>query len=199
MTANIPFDELWQCFRRGDHRAFEAIYRQYAPILIDYGTRISGNSEAVEDGLQDLFIELWTSRERLSPTTSIKAYLFKALRYKLMRMGNTPYEQLRQPIDEVIYKIRSSSCEDILIEMEVQSAQMQQLRETLKALPERQREAIMLRYYHNFSNEEMAGIMNITYNAACKHVYAAIRTLKENLKPIAVSVFLILTKYFFSF
>jgi RNA polymerase sigma factor (sigma-70 family) len=187
-------DQLWENFRQGDKSAFETIYRQQAARLISYGSKITRDLAIVEDCIQDLFIELWKGRENLSCTSSVKFYLFKALRYKIQRTISKRSNIVNQPIENLFYTIKNSSAEDTLIEMEVQSEQMRHLRETLEKLPERQREAVILRYYHNFSNEEIAGIMGVNYHSACKNVYAGIQKLKENLKMAVMSVSVIALK-----
>lgn len=179
-------DILWNSFRDGDHRSFELIYKQHAARLLEYGCKLSGNRLLAEDTLQELFIELWHSRQNLGSTDNIRAYLFKAIRYKLMRASSR--RPLYEQIEESDHKFSIVSSEDVIITLELQSEQMRHLRETLANLPERQREAVMLRYYHNFSNEEIAEIMGINYHSACKNLYFAIQKLKENLKMAVVSV-----------
>lgn len=182
MELNTSDLHLWNKFRQGDRESFERIYRAHASAMLSYGSHITRDEAIVEDCLQDLFVELWNSRAHLSTTSCVKAYLFRAMRYKLLRVLGRQREVALESVQKLLYRFQSTSYEEMLIEMEVQSEQMRHLRETLALLPDRQREAVSLRYFHNFSNEEMAGIMGIGYHAACKHLYAALQKLKENLK-----------------
>lgn len=181
-------DERWEAFKKGDRLAFEEIYRRYSAVLLDYGSNISQDKSLVEDSVQDLFIELWRSRKTISSTTSIKFYLFKALRFKIYRNRDHGKFQWTESIDNHLFKFRSSNQEQNMIELEVQSEQMRHLREILENLPGRQIEAINLRYFHNFSNEEIATIMGINYLSACKLIYAGIKHLKENLRMSVMSI-----------
>ena len=188
MKCNLPKDELWEAFKKCDKSAFEQIYRTHAPLLLNYGSKISRSLSLVEDSIQDLFVELWKSRSRLSSTTSVKFYLFKALRFKIYRNQDLMQVDTTEPVEDHLYMFKSSSHEDVYIELEIQSEQMKHLRDTLDKLPARQREAINLRYFHNFSNEEIATIMGINYQSACKFIYAGLGNLKENLKMSVMSV-----------
>lgn len=188
MKNNASKDKLWEAFKEGDKSAFEEIYREHTPRLLNYGSKISRNQSLVEDSIQDLFVELWKSRKNLSSTSSIKFYLFKALRFKIYRNQEESQLNTAEPLEDYLYMFKSSSQEDAFIEMEVQSEQMKHLRETLDKLPARQREAINLRYFHNFSNEEIATIMGINYQSACKFIYAGLGNLKENLKMSVMSI-----------
>lgn len=182
MDVNTTDKQLWESFKLGDRAAFEVIYRAHADALLAYGAHVARNEDVAEDCLQDLFVELWNSRENLGSTSCVKAYLFRALRYKILRTLSTDRYVPLKAEEKLIYQIQSHSCEDILIELEVQSEQMRHLRETLRLLPDRQLEAVSLRYFHNFTNEQVAAVMGISYHSACKHLYAALEKLKENLK-----------------
>lgn len=186
-------EQLWHAFKQGDRTAFESIYRTHVQDLVNYGYRVTNNRTVIEDSIHDLFVELWQRRDYLSHTTSIKFYLFKALRNKILRqvrsdelIGSLLPEDALEP---------TSSYEHALIDLEVRSEQLAHLYKMINALPERQREAINLRYYHNFSNEDVAEIMGVNYQSACKFIYTALRKLKENLR-ISVSSILVFINFF---
>src|SRR3982750_2902111 len=76
---------LWLQLKAGDREAFAAIYRLHSVPLIAYGFRLCPDRDILKDQIHELFVELWNSRENLSPTDSVKFYLFRALRNKLIR------------------------------------------------------------------------------------------------------------------
>lgn len=172
-------DRLWEAFRRGNRVAYGEIYGNHAAALLAYGSRITSDHKLVEDCLQDLFVELWKSKENLSSTTSIKFYLFKALRLKIFRYQNN---QNTEPLDDYMYVMNDPSHEENFIKLESESIQINLLKDAIEHLPLRQREAINLRYFHGFSNEEVAAIMTVNYQSACKLIYAALKKLKESLE-----------------
>lgn len=189
------YDEVWRSFKNGDKASFEKLYRLHAPSLLNYGYKISSNRVLIEDSIQDLFIELWQNRERVSETTSVKFYLFKALRYKVNRNLKLDGLLNLQDIEDHYNDLASPSHEAKLIGLEVQSLQMENLRTLISQLPKRQQEAINLRYYHNFSNEEVAQIMGVNYQSACNFIFSALKKLKLNLK-VAVSSLLLFINFF---
>ena len=179
-------DVSWEAFKGGNRKAFSDIYYQYAPLLLNYGSKIVASQSIVEDCIQDLFVELWTSRERLTSTTSIKFYLFKAIRYKIYRKLNGDRNKATETIDDYTTILKDYSDEENYIEAESQSLQILHLRDKIEKLPARQREAINLRYFHCFSNEQISQIMGVTYTSACKFIYAGLKNLKEHLKASAI-------------
>lgn len=177
-------EKLWECFKEGDKAAFAEIYDKHIYVLLNYGSKISGNTAMVEDCIQDLFIDLWQSRARISSTTSIKFYLFKALRNRIYRHDGGVLEV---ELHEGYPAMQTEPCyEEQVIQMEVESLQMRVLRKQVDELPARQKEAINLRYYHNFSNEEVARIMGVSYQSACKFIYAGLRTLIKGSKDYRI-------------
>src|SRR5690349_1563402 len=86
-------DATWQAFRKGSKEAFAKIYRDHVRELVNYGYKVTTDRRLIEDSIQDLFVEIWQSRARLSETTSVRFYLFKALRYKIIRNSNKVTEE----------------------------------------------------------------------------------------------------------
>lgn len=189
-------DNVWRSFKNGDKAAFATLYRFYAGALLNYGNKISRDRALVEDSIQDLFYELWSNRARISEPTSVKCYLFKALRYKINRNAKVNDHSYSLDIG-LLENLVSPSHESKLIRFEVESLQMENLRAIIRQLPKRQQEAINLRYYHGFSNEEVAGIMGVNYQSACNFIFSALRKLKLNLK-VSVTAILFFLKFFLS-
>ena len=188
-------DLTWKAFKKGDKKAFAAIYRNHVRSLLNYGYKVTSDRRVIEDSIQDLFLELWKNRAGLSDTTSIRFYLFRALRYKIVRNLKSSGSGLLQHLEEIHEPLVDLSHENYLIGLEVQSFQMAHLKDLIARLPRRQQEAINLRYYHNFSNEEIARIMGVNYQSACKFLYSALKTLKANLH-VSITSYLMFLSFF---
>lgn len=194
-AENLSADQTWLAFKKGSREAFEKIYRGNIRDLLNYGYKVTSDRRLIEDSIQDLFIELWKTRAGLSDTTSIRFYLFKALRYKIVRNARANSDHLLRDLESSVDEFSDGSHESYLIGLEVQSHQMANLRELIAALPRRQREAINLRYFQNFSNEEIAHIMGVNYQSACKFIYTALKNLKVNLQ-ISITSWIFLIFFF---
>src|SRR5690606_38865925 len=81
--------QAWELLKRGEARGLEYIYRVHGKVLFNFGMKLYGKQEWVEDTLQELFVDLWRDRLRLKAVTSLRSYLLKAFKYKLIRQyGN---------------------------------------------------------------------------------------------------------------
>ena len=188
MKQSAQLDALWDAFKEGNKSAFSAIYQKYGGALSNYGSRIVADPALIEDSIQDLFVDLWNRREYVGRTSSVKFYLFKALRHRILRNKRESHGVVMEPLDNYLSLFKEPSCEDESVRIQTQSEQITHLHRSLSKLPERQREAINLRYFHHFSNEEIAAIMEITYPSACKLIYAGLKTLTATLKVAAIQL-----------
>jgi RNA polymerase sigma factor (sigma-70 family) len=154
---------LWDTFRAGDEEAFKAIYNRYIGELLTYGDRVCDNRQLVKDCIQSLFLYMWERRSRLSPTDSIKFYLFRSLRNAIIQARRREFQPL--PSEEegggYPHEELEVSIEQIFIHNEIHEAQQDVIARGIKSLTPRQQEIIQLRYYHNLHTDEIANLLNI--------------------------------------
>lgn len=187
-TLSAP-NELWYAFRQGDEAAFQQLYRLYAHDLLNYGYKVTNDVPLIEDSIHDLFIELWQSRANLSETDSIKFYLFRSLRNKINKIRNRDLFVQAADLDLASrYAADDFMIENKLIEQEEIDQLHRQLRKSYALLTPRQQEALNLRYYQHFSNEEIAQIMGVNYQSACRFIYSALKTLREVVRIFSLSL-----------
>lgn len=168
---------VWEEFKNGDREAFARLYRTHIHLLITYGMRITGEQNVVKDAIQDLFMELWRSKEQLQPPRSIQAYLLKALRYKLMR--NAKVQQRYQA--ELPEEADTINIESSILLREAENLQKEQIRRAIAQLPQRQQEVINLRFFQGCSTEDVAGIMGLNYQSATNLLHRAVLHLRKFL------------------
>lgn len=191
-----PHTTLWNAFREGDRSAFKRIYELYARDLVSYGYKITANVQLIEDCIHDLFIELWQSRGNLSETDSIKFYLFRSLRNKITRVQQRDVFYQATDVGEIDTTEEDDFIENQLIKNEGHEEMLRQLREGYRMLSPRQQQAIDLRYTHHFSNEEVAHIMGVNYQSACRFIYTALKTLRETVRIFSVLIAVVMNHIF---
>jgi RNA polymerase sigma factor (sigma-70 family) len=190
--------QRWSQFKDGDREAFAAIYQQHILQLITYGFRLCADQDLLKDQIQELFVELWQSRKNLAPTRSVKFYLFKALRYKLIRLERNRYlSQQSARIALTLDNPLQEPIETSIIENESRTSRITSMREAIKTLSLRQQEAIQLRYYQGFTHDQIAELMDLNYQSVSNLLHRALSRLKEVYKiPATPLLFLGLLKIF---
>ena len=173
--------QLWEQFTLGDKAAFDTIYDRHFQSLCCYGDRICEDKGLVEDVVQDLFIYLWTRRERLGATSAIKFYLFRCLRRKLIRtLAQSKRRADRHMVlkaNDPRFQLSLQEPSGLLLEEELQG----KLEAALARLTDRQKEAIYLRFYNNLSFQEVAAIMELEVRSLYNLVGRTIKILRGEL------------------
>ena len=169
----------WSRFKNGDVNALESIYRAQVKSLINYGLKITDDLDLIKDSIQDLFIELWKSRQNLADTDQPKFYLFRALRNKLSKAISQ-----HSFVSEAEMQLSSGNLLTEYIELEIADKEQQlqnsaTLKHLVEKLPKRQQEAVFLRFYHNFSYEIIASMMNMNYQSVLNLVQRALKSLRK--------------------
>ena len=186
-----PTDQqLWSVIRYGNEQAYTRLFDRYHRTLYNYGSKLSGNSAIVEDAVQEVFIDVWRLRANLTENvTSVKFYLYRALRRRIhVATDKFPVtEELTMLPDQEIPSTYSNS-ETILIQSESNSMISRKVKEMLTQLPERQLEVITLRYFDDFSVEEIAGIMGINEKSVRNLIYKAITSFRQSPQNFLISV-----------
>ncbi|GAB3966132.1 hypothetical protein GCM10028806_06170 [Spirosoma terrae] len=181
MGATDQEDQLyWNRFRNGEEVAFSWLYQRYVRVLYSYGMKLNRDSDLVEDAIQDMFTDLWRTRSQLAEAQSVRFYLFRSLRRKIHR-SLRPDTELAQPFDEGtdLWQPTLASVEASMISDEEIALQSSRLKSWLTSLPARQYEALILRYYQDFSYAEIASIMNISEQGARNMIQKALHTLRR--------------------
>ncbi len=170
---------LWKALRSGDEKALVTLFDRFTPAMFNYGYKIAGDRELVKDAIQELLIEIWRNRERLGDTDSIKYYLFKALRRKLVRMQSRIEHRLYTTLSEGHIQESSPSPEFAMISEQVSSARRKHLEALLATLSPRQQEAMFLRYFEELSCDQIAVVMHLTRQRVYNLLHEAIEKLRS--------------------
>ena len=176
--------QLWSRFKAGDKQAFDQLIRLRYRLLFAYATRFTNNRELIEDCLQELMLELWHRRVNLVETPYVTVYLIKALRNNLLRLLRK--ERQRETVcDEWLtlgnYLTDGQTTESERILAERRWEHQHRLQQALKQLPNRQREAILLKFYEGLSNEAIAETMAVERQTVANFLYRAMGSLKATL------------------
>ncbi len=182
-TSQQEIDSVvWTAFKSGDRRAFDYIFQKYVKLLYAYGGKITRDQNLVEDCIQDLFVELWQKREVLSEVDSVKFYLLKSLRRRVIRRLSSEKGIIARE-DDLLERNSEFDfpLEFKLIEEQKALEQHGRLLKALSLLTRRQREAIHLKFYEKISYEELAEIMNLGVKSAYNIIGKAIDSLRKHI------------------
>lgn len=180
--------QLWDALREGQAEALDELFDRYVLLLMNYGSKMTQDQALIEDCIQELFVELWSKKDRLSPTTSVKFYLLKSINRRIRR--KLKQREKTRPLLEGEEKLSfqlSFSYEQNLIAKDLSEEKKQRLQEALQKLSPRQKEIIFHKFYNKLSYEEICDLMSINTNSAYKLLNKAISKLRKILTSFLVS------------
>ncbi|RYC71752.1 RNA polymerase sigma factor [Spirosoma sordidisoli] len=182
--------QIWDDFLLGSQPAYSFMYEKYARMLYNYGYKIAQNRQLTEDCLQDLFLTILETRERLGHTDSIKFYLMRSLRREIVRKLNAQHRFADNAEHDVDFKVEFLY-EPTWLDSQISKERSEAVLRELNQLPARQKEALFLKFFDNLSYEEIAGIMGIETTSAYKVIYKGIAALQKRMPVDLLSVILL--------
>lgn len=166
----------WNAFKQGDWDAFTALYGEFYELLNNYGRKFTRDEDLVHDVVHDLFVRIWTTRQRLGQPVSVKNYLYKAFRSTLFRKIQSLSKFVE--LDGEAGGFTVNFIPDASFRQEEQELRKQVI-EMVNTLPARQQEIIFLRFYEGMSYEEISVIMDINMSSTYKLLYKALDNLQK--------------------
>ena len=174
---------MWKQYQSGDEKAFAQIFRRLYPSLVQFGAKITPRTDLLEDCIQELFTELWQNKSR-TDVQSVKAYLLKSLKYKLLRaLTRKSLLNVDDLTNDYVFEL---SHESLLITREETTAQTGKVLKAFAQLSHRQKEIIYLKFYQELDYGEISEIMNINYQVSRNLLYQAIKALKRLITESAL-------------
>ncbi|WP_106594817.1 RNA polymerase sigma factor [Dyadobacter jiangsuensis] len=170
--------ELWKMFQDGDEEAYTKLYRLYIKDMYRYGSSLVAASDAfVMDCIHDVFTEMWMKRERLSVPVHVKYYLLKALKTRIIHLLERK-ERPYTPLSEIDAEIFDPDDFEILEELDMAVSRQDKLNVLIAKLPQRQQEAIKLRFIENLNYSQIGEILQMNTQSAKNLVFRAIEKLR---------------------
>ena len=181
---------VWLRFKYGDKEAFAIFYNQHIDNLYQYGLKFSTDEDTVKDAIQEVFLDLYLKREKnTSGPENLKYYLFLALKRNLIKKLQSKRRlDNSEEIKDHNHAEPEFSVEYLLIEKEQEEEVRNKLAHALNQLPDKQKEAVYLRFNEALDYPEIANILGITIESVRKQVYRALKTVREMLDNKTITI-----------
>jgi RNA polymerase sigma-70 factor, ECF subfamily len=167
---------LWNKIRLGDKEAFELLFNEYYRVLCLFAKRYTHNMDDAREIIQRLFIYLWEHRVSLQITTSLKSYLFQAVRYNSVRYLK---DDLKTGIRvEIVPDTQHDP--DFFDHIEYAELQVK-IFDTIEALPDQCKRVFMMSRFEQCSHSRIAAQLEISLKTVEAHITKALKILHENL------------------
>ena len=177
MDAN-ELNSLIERMKSGDRESFNKIFRRFYAPLVRFCYRYVADEDVSAEIVQDLFVKLWTSRDKLKISTSFDSYLMSAVRNAAYTYINT-----QRAHNEVHLMMYTGESDETDPSDQLQSNNLEaSYRQVLADMPEKRREVFLASRVEGLKYAEIAEKLNISQKTVEAHMMAAIKQLREGLK-----------------
>jgi RNA polymerase sigma factor (sigma-70 family) len=166
--------------QQSDEQALAALMKKYYADLYSYGLRFTPDEALVKDCIQEVFISLWQRRENSASILSLKYYLLRAVKNKVLKSLHQQNHKIG-PIEGLSNYdfFQEYSIERFIIEQQVSEEKTARLRRTLQQLSHRQHEVIYLKFYQRLDNGQIAELMNIGRQSVYNLLHETLQKLRS--------------------
>lgn len=164
----------------GDEAAFERIFRTYHARLVSFAYAKVDSLALAEEMVQEVFLQIWTRREQWVVDRSLAAYLFRAVRNRVLNARRS-------------IKLETSYTEAVACEIEVETPERSDdrlddaeigaaLAHALALLPDRPRQVFLLSRRQGLSYAEIGDVLGIAIKTVEMHMGRALAQLRISLR-----------------
>lgn len=165
---------------RGDTGAIEALVSSKLPRVLRLAYRLLGDPMAAEDVAQEAMLRVW----RQAPSWTPGAARFDTWLHRVAL--NLCYDRLRRKREVLTDHVPETVDTAPLADQRLMAQDdARRVRDALAALPDRQREAIVLCHYQDLSNIAAAGLMEVSVEALESLLARGRRGLKAALADLS--------------
>jgi RNA polymerase sigma factor (sigma-70 family) len=140
------------------------VINKFSKRLFDFGIRFCQDEDVVKDCIQQMFHDLWNRGFDVTERDTIKSYLFKSIRNRVIR-EKAKWDKNESLEEEHDFRLEFGVETTIIAETaDVELAL--KVERVLNALPPKQREIIYLRFYEGLDVTQISNVMNINRQSA---------------------------------
>jgi RNA polymerase sigma-70 factor (sigma-E family) len=171
-TADVQAPSgAWPSARAAVAELFHLHYRR----LVGLAVLLVADRETAEDVVQEAFEALYQRYARLHDPQAAVAYLNRSV-------VNGSRSRLRRRRTEQAYQLPKAGLEPSAEIIGVHRTELSELSAAVAALPRRQREVVVLRYFLDLSEEQIADWLGVSRGSVKRHASRATATLARRME-----------------
>jgi RNA polymerase sigma-70 factor (sigma-E family) len=155
-----------------DERLFAEFVKKRVAALYRYGFTLAGNHHDADDLVQDALIRLRVNWHRIIRKDDPTGYV----RTTMTRLYASGWQRRRREV--LSFSMPERAVTDAALDRVEDHDRISRIRAELGELPRRQREVLVLRYYVQLSDEEIAAILGVTRGTVRSQASRALEKLR---------------------
>ena len=179
---SLADEDLMQLMRRGDPRAFEAVYDRHSGAAFSLAYRMVGRGNVAEDVVQEAFLSIWRSGARYERARgSVRTWVLGIVHHRAIdQLRRSSVHDKRRASDEGIEE-RLESGERTDVEV-ARRDEADTIRSAMETLPPEQSHVIELAYFGGFTHTEIADILETPVGTVKGRMRLGLEKLRDRLR-----------------
>ncbi len=165
---------LIERLKTGDNRAVDSLVNLYKAPLFAFILRLTGNRENTEDIFQETWIRVIRSIRFFRGDSKFSTWLFQIAVNMVRDEQRKTKGKNHLPVDEYEDIL---SCPPGVDPFTLMKAR--RVREIVETLPSKMKEAVILKYFHDFDDREIAGIVGCPEGTVKSRLYNAAQMIRK--------------------
>ncbi len=154
--------------------------KKYYSDIYNYASKFSKDTALVSDCIQEVFISLWQRRETATTILSVKYYLLRAVKNKILKALHAGEKKEQYINSQNGYEFfQEFSIERQIIEKQISEEKAGKLKQALGFLSKKQQEIIYLKYYQHLDYGQIADLMSINRQSVYNLLHETIQKLRN--------------------
>lgn len=161
-------EELIQALGKGDEDALRTLVERYTPSIYRFSVHHTGDESIAQDVCQEVFLKLYRNARNYKPGMIFKSWLFTIARNTSIDLARSyTYRKAHSLEQDLQGPERQPLINGAPDPEERYSAKQraQRISRALQSLPEKQRTAVVLKYYEEMPTKEIAEAMGATVSS----------------------------------
>ena len=169
---------LIQQIKEGNQKAFRTLFNTYYKELLGTSINMLKDVDLAKDVVQEVFTTIWRKREDLEITSSLKPYLKRAVINRSLNAikARKQHDDVDDQFDLVA---GGMSPQGELENQDLKAA----VGAGLDTLPEKCREAFVLRRIEGYTVKEIAEMMEVSPKTVENQITKGLKLMREALRP----------------
>ena len=177
-------EELIQALGNRDENALRTLVERHTASIYRFSVRYTGDESLAQDISQEVFLKLYRHARRFKAGMSFKTWLFSIVRNTSIDMARSySYRKARSVDDsDSTYSLEGEGKPLVWVAQNPEESYSSKqtadrVASAIRSLPEKQRTAIILKYYEELPTKEIAEVMETTVSSVESLLVRAKRNL----------------------
>lgn len=171
--------DLIDAINRGDAHAFESLYLRHRDYAMRVAMRFAGERELALDAVQDSFVYFYKKFPGFTLTAKLTTFLYPVLKHNALAAKHKAHRAQGDASEQALQALPSADPANDPAHADAPG----DLSAVLAALPDAQREVLVLRFVDGLALEDIAQALEIPLGTVKTRIHHAIRKLRDD--PIA--------------